>query len=154
MVQLSRLYDVDTPHSSPVDFTGGSPDSALVSDESFAEAEEKRRAFWLAFAFDRFLSTRNEWPLTLHEEMVRIPTKSVLQTEEADLIGFSPDLHASPGTRDEFSEQSISPDRIFTRCHGQQWPEHAFAICGMHYFGDTLRTLHDTPAAITSCCSF
>ena len=61
LVQMSRLYDLDgVAHSS----------SPTMTDENFAEDEEKRRTFRLAFTFDRFLSTRNEWPLTLDEETV------------------------------------------------------------------------------------
>jgi len=72
LVQLSRLYDVDTPDVGFTAASAVSTASSPVSDEAFAEAEEKRRTFWLAYCFDRFLSTRNEWPLTLHEEMVSI----------------------------------------------------------------------------------
>ncbi|KAF4454628.1 citrinin biosynthesis transcriptional activator [Fusarium austroafricanum] len=68
LIQMSRLYDIDG--------TLGSPSlSSMTPAVSFSETEEKRRTFWLAFAFDRFLSTRNEWPLTLHEETIctRLP---------------------------------------------------------------------------------
>lgn len=65
LVQMSRLYDIDGA-------LGFSSMSMPVPDMTFSEAEERRRTVWLAFAFDRFLSTRNEWPLTLHEEMVSV----------------------------------------------------------------------------------
>lgn len=66
LVQLLRLYDIDTPHGSPLAM------SPAVPEKSFVEAEEKRRTFWLAYGFDRFLSLTNEWPLTLCEESVSI----------------------------------------------------------------------------------
>jgi hypothetical protein len=66
LVQLSRLYDIDAANLSP--------SSPASPDDSFAEMEEKRRAFWLAFTLDRFLSmcSSNERPLTLHEEIVSL----------------------------------------------------------------------------------
>jgi Fungal specific transcription factor domain len=68
LVQMARLYDVDTPDNVP-------PVTAEPElDESFVDAEEKRRTFWLAYSFDRFLCWRNEWPLTLQEEMASLPT--------------------------------------------------------------------------------
>lgn len=73
LVQLSRLYDIDANDLSPApEFAGCLPLAPLpsVTDKSFAEAEEMRRTFWLAFIFDRFLSTRDNCPLTLHEELV------------------------------------------------------------------------------------
>ncbi|KAI1098446.1 fungal-specific transcription factor domain-containing protein [Jackrogersella minutella] len=75
LVQLSRLYDVDIADISPVELTAAISSPSPTPDEGFAEVEEKRRTFWLAFSFDRFLNTRNEWPLTLHEEMIctRLP---------------------------------------------------------------------------------
>lgn len=65
LVQMSRLYDMDAALCF-------SATSMPVPDMTFSEAEERRRTVWLAFAFDRFLSTRDEWPLTLHEEMVSL----------------------------------------------------------------------------------
>lgn len=66
LVQMARLYDIDLP-----DDLQGSPiaEDSEADDDNFAEAEEKRRTFWLAFSFDRLLCLRNEWPLTLQEEM-------------------------------------------------------------------------------------
>ncbi|KAI1421088.1 fungal-specific transcription factor domain-containing protein [Xylaria sp. FL1777] len=63
LVQMARLYDVDKP------------DGLETNPEDFVVAEEKRRAFWLAFTLDRFLCSRDEFPLTLREEMTntRLP---------------------------------------------------------------------------------
>jgi hypothetical protein len=70
LVQMARLYDVDTPDDVP------SVTAEPELDESFVDAEEKRRTFWVAFSLDRFLCWRNEWPLTLQEEMASLPTLS------------------------------------------------------------------------------
>lgn len=66
LVQLTRMYDIDA-----ADLSAPSPNNDL--GDCFAEREEKRRAFWLAFTLDRFLSmcSSSERPLTLHEEIVR-----------------------------------------------------------------------------------
>lgn len=66
LVQLARLYSVDD------DAPELETDEAHLTTECrFVISEEKRRTFWLAFSFDRFLCSRNEWPLTLQEEAVR-----------------------------------------------------------------------------------
>ncbi|KXG49009.1 Transcription factor [Penicillium griseofulvum] len=73
LVQLARLYDVDENggvedmSSSPAGPDGDQSDQNIP----YIIAEEKRRTFWIAFSFDRFLCSRNEWPLTLQEEAVR-----------------------------------------------------------------------------------
>ena len=77
LVQIARLYDIDA-------LSGVSPNTVKAeSDETFAEAEEKRRTFWLTFCFDRFLCSRNEWPLTLQEEMVSVPSTCTRYTSFA-----------------------------------------------------------------------
>ncbi|KAJ6014704.1 hypothetical protein N7540_009295 [Penicillium herquei] len=90
LVQMARLSYIDTPggdlhvsnmvsslsssassSSSSSSFTLPSSLSAslsIESSESFVDAEERRRTFWLAFSFDRFLCLQNDWPLTLQEE--------------------------------------------------------------------------------------
>ncbi|KAL9106931.1 MAG: hypothetical protein Q9227_008117 [Pyrenula ochraceoflavens] len=75
MVQLLKLYSIDAPDMSRPQPDAMNPSASVLTDENFAEIEEKRRTYWLAFSFDRFLSERNEWPLTLHEEVicVRLP---------------------------------------------------------------------------------
>lgn len=66
LVQMARLYDVDA-----LDDSQASPVSTNHKpDDNFISTEERRRTFWLAFCFDRFLCLRSEWPLTLQEEMV------------------------------------------------------------------------------------
>ncbi|KAK3304868.1 fungal-specific transcription factor domain-containing protein [Chaetomium strumarium] len=69
LVQMARLYNVDALDNSQVSLV--STDHALL-DESFVDAEERRRTFWLAFSFDRFLCLRSGYPLTLREEMATV----------------------------------------------------------------------------------
>ncbi|KAL4734361.1 hypothetical protein BDV11DRAFT_198333 [Aspergillus similis] len=62
LIQLARLHDTDR-----------STDASAVGD--FVKEEEIRRTFWVAYCFDRFLSSRHEWSLTLQEEAIwtRLP---------------------------------------------------------------------------------
>ncbi|KAK4040640.1 hypothetical protein C8A01DRAFT_46105 [Parachaetomium inaequale] len=61
LVQLARLYEVDSPRD---------------EDEDPVVKEERRRTFWVAYCLDRLISMRNRCPLTLTEEMVytRLPS--------------------------------------------------------------------------------
>lgn len=58
LIQLARLQDTD-------------PSTDAGAGGDFVKEEETRRTFWVAYCFDRFLSSRNEWPLTLQEEVVQ-----------------------------------------------------------------------------------
>lgn len=85
LVQLARLFDVDSPSSSSAatGFTTEGREGVGYANEytglestqePFARKEEKRRVFWMAYCLDRFLNWRNEWPLTLDEETVSLPS--------------------------------------------------------------------------------
>jgi hypothetical protein len=65
LVQLMRLYEVDVP-SSPTGQQKG------IAQADWIETEEKRRIFWMAYILDRLVGIRNEWPLTISEQVVRI----------------------------------------------------------------------------------
>ncbi|KAH8799820.1 fungal-specific transcription factor domain-containing protein [Xylogone sp. PMI_703] len=64
MVQLARLHEIDSGR-----------DDISMSKEDIILTEEKRRAFWVAYCLDRFISVRNGFPLTLTEDVVctRLP---------------------------------------------------------------------------------
>jgi hypothetical protein len=62
--QLLRLHEVESPQS-----ILGQVLSASNEEENIM-MEEKRRAFWVAYCLDRFISLHNELPLTLNEEAV------------------------------------------------------------------------------------
>jgi hypothetical protein len=57
LVQLARLYEVDSQEST-------------TEDEDPVLTEERRRTFWVAYCLDRLISMRNRCPLTLIEEVV------------------------------------------------------------------------------------
>ncbi len=65
LVQLMRLYGVDVPNS-PTGQQNG------TAQADWIQTEEKRRTFWMAYILDRFISIRNEWPLTINEQVVRL----------------------------------------------------------------------------------
>ena len=77
LVQMARLSELDAGTDRQLPPPSSSPPSSLAlspsgeNAESFVDAEEGRRTFWLAYCFDRLLCLQNEWPLTLQEEMVR-----------------------------------------------------------------------------------
>jgi len=48
LVQLMRLYEIDTP-------------KGIHNRGDWLEIEEKRRTFWMAYSLDRFSSVRNDW---------------------------------------------------------------------------------------------
>ncbi|KAJ5715236.1 uncharacterized protein N7483_012417 [Penicillium malachiteum] len=78
LVLMARLFEIDA--SKPDEFSFQVSQITLVKEQSFKESfsvvEEQRRLFWLAFCLDRFLCSRNDYPLTLSEEMIctRLPS--------------------------------------------------------------------------------
>ncbi|KFZ19471.1 hypothetical protein V501_00654 [Pseudogymnoascus sp. VKM F-4519 (FW-2642)] len=69
LVQLLRLHELDN-HSELLQML-----SASSSQEEEIGREERRRAFWVAYCLDRFISVQNGLPLTLNEEVIctRLP---------------------------------------------------------------------------------
>jgi hypothetical protein len=63
IIQLMKLHEIDRFHTTALD---------LAFNEPWAEIEEKRRTFWLAYCLDRFLNISDQLPLTLREEPVRM----------------------------------------------------------------------------------
>ncbi|KAK3484918.1 fungal-specific transcription factor domain-containing protein [Neurospora hispaniola] len=65
LVQLARLHEIDSPER-----------SMLQQGEDPVLVEERRRTFWVAYCLDRFISLKNQWPLTLMEEVIctRLPS--------------------------------------------------------------------------------
>ncbi|KAL4997564.1 fungal-specific transcription factor domain-containing protein [Aspergillus recurvatus] len=78
LVQLLQLDRIDSPSDTTVEGSGmlvdGAP-SLRAQDETFIEAEEKRRAFWLAYCFDRLVAIYMARPVRLHDELIctRLP---------------------------------------------------------------------------------
>ncbi|RYP69021.1 hypothetical protein DL771_006347 [Monosporascus sp. 5C6A] len=112
MVHLTRLYDVD----------GAGPSE---THDNFAETEERRRTFWLAFALDRFLCMRNESTLTLNEDMMlypRLPAPETnFQNSQPIEMDFLPEAVANSG-RSRFSPfvECIIVASLHWRCVAQR----------------------------------
>ena len=73
LVLMARLSDIDAPGRDGVDSAQASPVLLYrenVCGDTFSIVEEQRRVFWLSFCLDRSLCLRNEYPLTLQEDMV------------------------------------------------------------------------------------
>ncbi|RMZ78302.1 hypothetical protein DV737_g3960, partial [Chaetothyriales sp. CBS 132003] len=97
LVQMAHLCDIDMSgdsQASPI------ASNSFQSGESFVDAEERRRTFWLAYSFDRFLCLRNEWPLTLQEETIstRLPApESNFQNNRPIRLDFLSEVIAGTG---------------------------------------------------------
>jgi hypothetical protein len=78
IIQLAKLHEIDWLNEIDVD---------TVHREVWAEAEERRRTYWLAYCLDRLLNISDEWPLILQQEAVSYPTISTqLQNNHADIV--------------------------------------------------------------------
>ncbi|KAK7977181.1 hypothetical protein PG988_004671 [Apiospora saccharicola] len=67
LVQMTRLHETDIASPAP---------STTTTASTFAEMEEMRRTFWVAYTLDHFLCWQHKWPLTLYEDMastIRLP---------------------------------------------------------------------------------
>ncbi len=88
LVQLMRLYEIDKSGNDGSLQPNTSPQIDLV------EMEERRRTFWMAYCLDRFISLRNEYPLTLHEQMVMLePTPYNPKNVELTVTAWSRSRH-------------------------------------------------------------
>ncbi|CDM31771.1 Zn(2)-C6 fungal-type DNA-binding domain [Penicillium roqueforti FM164] len=63
IIQLAKLHEIDRLNNISIN---------MAHPEAWAEAEEKRRTFWLAYCLDRFLNISDEWPLSLNDEALCI----------------------------------------------------------------------------------
>jgi len=63
LIQLMRLYEIDSPGNLLRRNCSPGIENGIAN-------EEKRRTFWMSYIFDRFLSMRQDWPLTLNEQVV------------------------------------------------------------------------------------
>ncbi|KAL6801240.1 hypothetical protein GGI42DRAFT_360743 [Trichoderma sp. SZMC 28013] len=126
LVQLARLYDVDENSSSggvddiPLNPFDGSDSDDHEEDLSYAVTEEKRRTFWLAFGFDRFLCSRNEWPLTLQEEAVRTrlpaPEESFQNNQPVQMCLLSEVLSMAEADNTQSDASTMIPLSPFAEC--------------------------------------
>ncbi|KAE8148526.1 fungal-specific transcription factor domain-containing protein [Aspergillus avenaceus] len=129
LVQLIRLYEIDTPLSS-------------ATHDNWVEVEEKRRTFWMAFCLDRFLSIRNGWPLTLIEHLIttRLPApEAAFQGGHPVIMEFLSDAIASNGPvlSSPFTESVM----VATVC-GRALIHHYQAMVESNY-NTAIRNFHD-----------
>ncbi|KAJ5753993.1 uncharacterized protein N7511_008146 [Penicillium nucicola] len=96
IIQLMKLHELDRYHTTALD---------LAFTEPWAEVEEKRRTFWLAYCLDRFLNISDQWPLTLHEDPIWI----FLPAPESDFQHGRPVLMGSISDAIETSGQNALP---------------------------------------------
>ncbi|KAI0377763.1 fungal-specific transcription factor domain-containing protein [Hypomontagnella monticulosa] len=91
LIQISRLHEIDM-EAVPIED---------ISGEVFAREEERRRTFWLAYCFDRFLSIRHGLPHTLHEQatQTRLPApETSFQASHSVRMPFLSEAISNPGT--------------------------------------------------------
>ncbi|KAK3167989.1 hypothetical protein OEA41_004435 [Lepraria neglecta] len=142
MVQLARLHDVDAYNVSFMSLGAETPlfpPSPLSDDESFAEAEEKRRTFWLAYCFDRFCLMRSECPPSLQEESIRtrLPAPEAnFQNNQPIRMDFLPEALAHSGRTvlPPFAE-CVVLNSLFSRCMSH----HRLALAAPVSGGNDLR---------------
>ncbi|KAJ5701370.1 fungal-specific transcription factor domain-containing protein [Penicillium malachiteum] len=83
LILMARLFEIDAYKPEEYSFQFSHITGSPMKNESFKErfslVDEKRRTFWLKFCLHRFLCSRNDYPLTLSEEMIctRLPSPEV-----------------------------------------------------------------------------
>ncbi|KAL4940242.1 fungal-specific transcription factor domain-containing protein [Aspergillus oleicola] len=115
LVQLARLHDTDAY------------DAEDMLD--FVAAEEKRRTFWVAYCFDRFLSSRHKWPLTLQEETIwtRLPVPEIVyQTCQSSDIPME-FLHEAISTSGQRSLSPFAESIVLATLYGRTMNLHRMA---------------------------
>ncbi|OQE09056.1 hypothetical protein PENVUL_c007G03771 [Penicillium vulpinum] len=96
IIQLAKLHEIDRLNDVSIN---------MAHPEAWAEAEEKRRTYWLAYCLDRFLNISDEWPLSLHEGALCI----YLPVSEPDFQHSRPVLMDSLYDEIETSGQKMLP---------------------------------------------
>ncbi|KAJ5592332.1 hypothetical protein N7537_009236 [Penicillium hordei] len=96
IIQLAKLHEIDRLNGVSIN---------MAHPEAWAEAEEKRRTYWLAYCLDRFLNISDEWPLSLQEEALCI----YLPVSESDFQHSRPVLMDSLYDEIETSGQKMLP---------------------------------------------
>ncbi|KAJ6191572.1 hypothetical protein N7519_001593 [Penicillium mononematosum] len=96
IIQLAKLHEIDRLNDVTMN---------MAHPEAWAEAEEKRRTYWLAYCLDRFLNISDEWPLSLHEEALCI----YLPVSESDFQHSRPVIMDSLYDEIETSGQKMLP---------------------------------------------
>ena len=138
LVQLMTLYRVDVPNSPNRERNG-------TVQADWIETEERRRIFWMAYILDRFVSIRDEWPLTINEQVVRVSSLSPQVTCDCVCVQLNPThpgFHPSTCSRKGLSERQAGFGRLSVRSNGCQRPHDPFFLHRMYHLGHHLRTQH------------
>ena len=126
LVLMARLSDIDSPGPDGIDCPQAFPvliNRETVRGDTFSIVEEQRRVFWVSFCLDRSLCLRNEYPLTLQEDMVsaspwrpsgiRIEVKPSVANQNPQSV----DLRPPPRSRSQLPKQSIHSHHFPPRSH-------------------------------------
>lgn len=160
LVLMARLSDIDASGAD-----GGDASPVLINRDSvrgdtFSIVEEQRRVFWVSFCLDRSLCLRNEYPLTLQEDMVScLPLSPMggVQAESREKVtkkNMKPsvadpnlrnrlDSRPPPRTRSQLPKQPIHPRRLSPRSHSSPTKQHppSLQLRRMHPVRNAARSL-------------
>ncbi|KAL6717872.1 hypothetical protein ACLMJK_003957 [Lecanora helva] len=108
-----------------VDGVGMDVKQCLPPPRDFAEREERRRAFWMAFCVDRYASIGTGWPMSIDERdiMTYLPVSE--EAFENNIAQKAPTLH-----------DAITPSQV------SQLSSFAGVVFVTHFFGLNLTHLH------------
>ena len=119
LIQLMRLHTIDVPNCMPMQI-------------DWVETEEKRRTFWMAYSLDRFISMRNEWPLTLSDLVV-----SLFDCSAKGLANLSHADHGSSSSaRNGIPKRPAHSYGIRVRSDYCERSKRNVALYTMHYLGN------------------
>ncbi|OTA90740.1 hypothetical protein M434DRAFT_22754 [Hypoxylon sp. CO27-5] len=101
-----------------------------LGQTDWVDVEQKRRTFWLAYCLDRFVSVRNNSPMTFGEQnTIRLPAPELdYQNEQPTLTGFLSDVISA---REAIVTSTFTESIVVATVIGQ-------ALTHRHQFVDTL----------------
>ncbi|KAJ5864573.1 uncharacterized protein N7529_006489 [Penicillium soppii] len=117
IIQLAKLHEMDRLNDVGLNIT---------MPEIWAEAEEKRRTYWLAYCLDRLLNISEEWPLSLQEEAVgtaAIATNLQLRTKNASPFAETIVLTTLCWHSVAF-QRTAADDHTFPNASSDIWKQH------------------------------
>jgi hypothetical protein len=127
LVLMARLYNIDLPNpedmappplihqqqASPAESLASCEPAELVGlggEGGFSAIEERRRTFWLGFQLDRLLCARNDYPLTIYEDMASnriLPFTLSRRRESREILTCLRSARASPRPKPTSKETTI-----------------------------------------------
>ncbi|KAL7626110.1 hypothetical protein AAE478_002880 [Parahypoxylon ruwenzoriense] len=113
------------------------PDVRLAQTD-WADAEQKRRTFWLAYCLDRFVSVRNNSPMTFGEQVmntIRLPAPEIdFQNEQPTMTGF---LSEAITTRDAIGTSTFTECIVVATVIGRALAHGQQSMVDNIYLGET-----------------